>query len=67
MGTRTEGIQKARLARTKQVKKKIETAVNILRMYGKEPTIRSIAEEAGVSKDSVLKYYSPIASNKNDT
>jgi predicted transcriptional regulator len=58
MATRSESIIKARAIKTQRVKDKIIGAINILKLYGKKPTIRAIAEESGVSKTTVQKYLS---------
>lgn len=54
--TRAEAVAKARAIKTKRVKAKIQSAINVLNLYGAKITIRAIAEEAGVSKTTVQKY-----------
>lgn len=54
--TRAEAVAKARAAKTKRVKAKIQSAINVLALYGTKPSVRKIAEEAGVSKTTVQKY-----------
>lgn len=56
MATRSESIKRARDIKTQRAKDKIIGAMNILKLYGKKPTIRAIAEESGVSKTTVQKY-----------
>ena len=56
VATRSESIKRARDIKTQRAKDKIIGAMNILKLYGKKPTIRAIAEEAGVSKRRVQKY-----------
>lgn len=56
--TRAEAVAKARAAKTKRVKTKIQSAINVLTMYGAKQTVRAIADEAGVSKTTVQKYWS---------
>jgi DNA-binding GntR family transcriptional regulator len=55
---RVEGMAKARAVKTERVKGRIQTAINILRLYGKKITVRSVADEAGVSTTSAQKYLS---------
>jgi len=57
-----KAIDKARNERTKIVKKKIETAINQLRMYQKKITVYSVAKEAGISFNTAKKYKSFIES-----
>lgn len=54
---RSEAIKKARAIKTQRVKDKIQGAINVLNLYGKKLTVRAIAEEAGVSKTTVQKYF----------
>lgn len=54
--TRAEAVAKARAIKTKRVKTKIQSAINILNLYNTKLTVRAIAEEAGVSKNTVQKY-----------
>jgi len=56
--TKTESMSKARAIRTQRTKDKIQSAVNILRLYGdRKITVRAISEESGVSKTTVQKYW----------
>jgi AcrR family transcriptional regulator len=57
MATRLQSLERARAIKTQRVKDKIIGARNILQLYGKKLTIRAIAEEAGVSKTTVQKYF----------
>ena len=50
--------EKATEARTAEAKKKIQNAINILRMENKKITYYSIAKVAGVSYSTVKKYIS---------
>lgn len=54
---RSEAIKKARAIKTQRVKDKIQGAINVLNLYGTKLTVRAIAEEAGVSKTTVQKYF----------
>ncbi len=54
--SRKKGIEKARAIRSVQVKGKIQSAVNILRLYNEKITIRSVAKESNVSPTTVAKY-----------
>lgn len=56
--SRADGIAKARAIKTQRVKDKIQGAINVLRLYGTKITVRAVADEAGVSKNSVQKYLS---------
>jgi AcrR family transcriptional regulator len=57
--TKTQSMAKARAIRTQRVKDRIQSAINVLTLYGDvKITIRAIAEEAGVSKTTVQKYLS---------
>lgn len=57
--TRNEAMERARAVKTQRAKDKIQGAINVIRLYGKKPTVRLIAEEAGVSKTTVQKYWNP--------
>ncbi len=57
---RVEGIAKARAIRTKRIKSKIQTAINVLKMYGTKITVRAVSEEAGVSTTTAQKYLKSI-------
>lgn len=56
--TRAEAVAKARATKTKRAKAKIQSAINVLAMYGTKLTVRAIADEAEVSKTTVQKYWS---------
>jgi response regulator of citrate/malate metabolism len=43
-------------ARSKKVKEKIQNAINLLRMQGKEITAYAVAKEAGISFVTARKY-----------
>lgn len=60
MATRKEAIKKARTIKTERVKNKIQSAVNILNLYGTKITVRAVAEESGVSTSTVQKYLSAM-------
>jgi len=51
-----KATQKATEARTKRAKKKIDNAINILRLENKPITHYSISKVAGVSYNTVKKY-----------
>lgn len=53
---RQEGIEKARTARTKKTKEKIQNAINLLRIEGKEVTAHRVAKVAGISFVTARKY-----------
>lgn len=57
---RVEGMAKARAVKSERVKGKIQTAVNILRLYNKKITVRAVADEAGVSTTTAQKYLPKI-------
>lgn len=61
---RTEGIAKARAVKTVRVKGKIQTAINILTMYGTKITVRAVSDEAGVSAATSQKYLKSIKASK---
>lgn len=55
--SRTEGAAKARAILQEKTKGKIQTAINILRLYGdKKITAKAVAEEAGVDIKTAQKY-----------
>lgn len=54
--SRTEGAKKATAIRQERVKGKIQTAINVLRLYGVKITAKAIAEEAKVSEPTAQKY-----------
>lgn len=54
--SRISGIAKARAIRTKEVKIRIQNAINVFKLYNKKPTVRGLAEEAGVSTATIQKY-----------
>lgn len=55
-----KGAAKARKIREKQVKAKIQAAIGIRLLYGKKPTVRSVAEEAQISTATAAKYLREI-------
>ncbi len=64
--TRSKAIEKARAIKTQRVKDKIQSAINVLNLYGDvKITVRAIAEESGVSKTTVQKYISAQKEAKN--
>ncbi len=51
-------MSRARAIRTQRTKDKIQSAINILRLYGdRKITVRAISEESGVSKTTVQKHW----------
>lgn len=56
MATREEAIKKARAIKTKRVQNNIQSAINILTLYGAKITVRSVAKESGVSTSTIQKY-----------
>lgn len=60
MATRVEAMAKARAIKTQRVKDKIQSAINILNLYGAKITIRAISSESGVSTSTVQKYLSTM-------
>lgn len=57
--TKAQSMAKARAIKTQRVKDKIQSAINVLTLYGDvKITVRAISEEAGVSKTTVQKYIS---------
>lgn len=58
--SRIEGAAKARAKLEIQTRGKIQTAINVLRLYGTKITVRSLAEEAGISKSTSQKYLNEI-------
>lgn len=63
--SRQDGIAKARAIKTARAKGKIQTAINVLMLYNAKLTVRAIADEAGVSKNTVQKYMNNIENSKN--
>ncbi len=56
--TKAESMSRARAIRTQRTKDKIQSAINILRLYGdRKITVRAISEESGVSKTTVQKHW----------
>jgi len=53
---RTEASKKATDTRSKKAKEKIQNAINLLRMEGKEITAYSISKVSGVHYNTVKKY-----------
>jgi len=53
-----EGAKKAREALQAKTKEKIQNAINLLKMEGKEITPYRVAKEAGVSYNTAKKYLS---------
>lgn len=51
-----EGAKKARKVREKNVKIKIQGAINVLNLYGEKITVRAVAKQAGVSSTTASKY-----------
>lgn len=57
--TKAQSMAKARAIKTQRVKDKIQSAINVLTLYGDvKITIRAISDESGVSKTTVQKYIS---------
>lgn len=57
--TKAQSMAKARAIKTQRVKDKIQSAINVLTLYGDvKITIRAISSESGVSKTTVQKYIS---------
>jgi len=52
-----KSIQEATETRTKEAKKKIENAINLLRIENKSLTVYSIAKVSGCSYNTVKKHY----------
>lgn len=61
--SRIEGAAKARAKLEIQTRGKIQTAINVLKLYGTKITVRSLAEEAGISKSTAQKYLNEIKAN----
>jgi len=59
----TAAAKKATDTRVQRAKKKIESAINILRMEGRSITIYSVSKEAGVSYNTAIKYKDLIDAN----
>ena len=55
-GKKAEGAEKARKRLMQQTKAKVENAVNLLRMEGKEITPYRVAQTAGISYNTAKKY-----------
>ena len=53
---RQQGINKARTARTQKTKEKIQNAINLLRIEGKEITPYQVAKAADISYNTAKKY-----------
>lgn len=58
--TRSEGAAKATKIRETRTKGKVQTALNVLKLYGTKITVRAIAEEAGISTTTAAKYLKQI-------
>ena len=58
---RKEGIAKARIARTNKTKEKVQNAINLLRIEGKEITAYHVAKVADISFNTAKKYLATIA------
>lgn len=57
--TKAQSMAKARAIKTQRVKDKIQSAINVLTLYGDvKITVRAISLESGVSKTTVQKYIS---------
>jgi len=57
---RQDGIAKARTARTQKTKEKVQNAINLLRIEGKEITPYQIAKVANISYNTAKKYLDTI-------
>ena len=57
---RKEGINKAREARTAKTKEKVQNAINLLRIEGKEITAYQVAKVADISFNTAKKYLESI-------
>ena len=53
---RKEGINKAREVRTAKTKEKVQNAINLLRIEGKEITAYQVAKVADISFNTAKKY-----------
>jgi len=58
--SRVQGAAKATAIRQAKVKGKIQTAINVLKLYGSKITVRALAEEAGISTATAQKYLKEI-------
>jgi hypothetical protein len=58
--SRIEGAAKATAIRQARIKASIQGAINVLKLYGTKITVRSLAEEAGISKSTAQKYLNEI-------
>lgn len=54
--TKEQSIELARKSLEIKTRAKVETAINILRMYGKKINSNSISKESGVSRITATKY-----------
>jgi response regulator of citrate/malate metabolism len=54
--SKKEASNVARLARSAQTKKKVENAINLLRLYGDKINPNTIHKESGVSRATAKKY-----------
>ena len=57
---RQDGIAKARTARTNKTKEKVQNAINLLRIEGKEITPYQVAKVADISFNTAKKYLATI-------
>lgn len=58
--SRVEGMAKARAIKSERVKAKIQGAINVLKLYGTNITVRSVAQEAGIGTATAQKYLKEI-------
>jgi len=54
--SKTEGAAKATKIRQERVKGKIQTAINVLRLYGAKITAEAVAKEAKIARGTAQKY-----------
>lgn len=59
--TRTDAAAKATKARTSKANSKCQTALNIMRLYGKDINPHSLAQEAGVHRKTATNFLKKLS------
>jgi hypothetical protein len=59
--TRTDAAAKATKARSSKANSKCQTAINIMRLYGKDINPHSLAQEAGVHRKTATNFLKKLS------